>query len=414
MPDDNVDVVQGEAASAAGIATALDRLAARAQPGDQVFLYYAGPGVIAGAPPACEGAWVAADGGVLTAGVVATHLRPALTVAGKTFVVTDTGFRPTLGTPAQRAIAGDTRACDATVSTSMPLVDATRNVGAGASNVVHLQPVGTLQGLEQAAQGGLFTQALVDCMAGDATDQDGSGAVSIAEIAACIDQQALHAGARERTTWARVDGNARFVPALAVPLPTGDPTTSARNAPADPALSPRAALEDILAQRDDRIAVEVVADPPSLVIGKDRLGLQVRSNRSGYLYLILLGSDEKSFYLLFPNDLDRDNRIDADQPLRLPRPQWTVQSQGPPGVNVVVAVVAESPRNLALVQGRKAGPFSDVLTDPQGRATLQWLVGRSAEADGERCGMGGGRRNLQVVASCSDAYGAARVEVVER
>ena len=106
--------------------------------------------------------------------------------------------------------------------------------------------------------------------------------------------------------------------------------------------------------------------------------------------------------------------IAAGEEMRLPRPQWSVQSEGPPGVNVIVAVVAESPRDLRPLQGRKAGPFMDVLADLQGRASLQWLLGRSASADAERCTAGGGRRNLQVVPTCSDAYGAAQVEVAER
>jgi hypothetical protein len=37
---------------------------------------------------------------------------------------------------------------------------------------------------------------------------------------------------------------------------------------------------------------------------------------------LLLGSDRKSFYLLFPNGLDSDNRIRANQRLSLPRPDW--------------------------------------------------------------------------------------------
>ena len=55
-----------------------------------------------------------------------------------------------------------------------------------------------------------------------------------------------------------------------------------------------------------------------------------------------------------------------------------------------------------------------MLTDLNGRVQLQWLLGRSAEADAQRCVDAGRRRNLQVVKVCSDAFGAARVDVIER
>ena len=131
------------------------------------------------------------------------------------------------------------------------------------------------------------------------------------------------------------------------------------------------------------------------------------------MYLILLGSDAKSFYLLFPNELDRDNRIAAGETLRLPRPSWRVQSQGPAGHDLLLVVVAESERDLKAFAGRKEGPFSMLLTNAEGRAELQWLLGRSAQADAQSCVAAGRQRNLAAVKVCSDAFGAARIEVIE-
>jgi hypothetical protein len=148
-------------------------------------------------------------------------------------------------------------------------------------------------------------------------------------------------------------------------------------------------------------------------VGKDFLNLALTSGSDGFVYLILLGSDAKSFYLLFPNALDRDNRIAAGQTLVLPRAQWRVQAQGPPGHDIVLAVVAESERDLSAL-GARAGPFSAALTDVEGRARLQWLLGHSSAADTENCRLAGKQRNLAVVRSCSDAFGAARAEVVEQ
>jgi Domain of unknown function (DUF4384) len=140
----------------------------------------------------------------------------------------------------------------------------------------------------------------------------------------------------------------------------------------------------VLAQGDGRISVQLTAVPPALRIGRDYLDLQLKSSHDGFVYLILLGSDEKSFYLLFPNALDRDNRIAAGQTLQLPRPSWRIQSQGPPGRDVLLGVVAESARDLASIEREKNGPFTTVLSDMQGRAQLQWLLGRSGIAEMQR------------------------------
>ena len=44
----------------------------------------------------------------------------------------------------------------------------------------------------------------------------------------------------------------------------------------------------------------------------------MRSSHDGYVYLVMLGSDRRSFHLLFPNGLDRDNAPNAGSPLVLP------------------------------------------------------------------------------------------------
>ena len=109
-----------------------------------------------------------------------------------------------------------------------------------------------------------------------------------------------------------------------------------------------------------------------------------------------------------------DNRIAQGQMLQLPRASWRIQSQGPPGRDVLLAVVAESERDLAPIAGEKNGPFTTVLTDAQGRAQLQWLLGRSGIADSQTCVAAGRRRNLAAVKTCSDAYGAARLDILEQ
>ncbi|NDP42253.1 MAG: DUF4384 domain-containing protein [Aromatoleum sp.] len=438
IPEDNVEIVRGSDAGLRGIEDALDRLAQRVQPGDQVLVYFSGPGTLSLSEPpsaACGGAWVSTDGRSLSAGALAARLKPLFTNADKVMVVSDAAYsapaaggRPTPN-PAKKflPIAAASSCVPPVEGAAMPLVDAAYRAGAPTSNLVHVQSaVGALQGLDQALAGGIFTQTFADCLMGDATDADRSGSITVAELAACTNRRGIvpgagTAGAKPEAV-AMVTGNAGFSPTPGVTGTVATPASGDLNAGATPpasgtsaiAQSPRAALDDVLAQRDGRVRVELTATPSTLQIGKDFLDLRLTSSHAGVVYVILLGSDEKSFYLLFPNDLDRNNRIAAGETLQLPRLHWRVQSQGPPGRNVVLAVVAESERDLKPLDGNKSGPFSTLLTDTQGRAQLQWLLGRSSEADTERCLAAGSKRNLAAIRVCSDAFGAARVDVMER
>jgi hypothetical protein len=443
VPVDNVEIVQGKDATLRGIQDAIDRLVQRTQAGDQVLVYFSGPGALVRAEaPAdtCSGAWVTADGKSLPARQLAVRLGPLFDKAGKVLVLSDVAY-VAAGAP-MRTAEGFTRkllpsatspGCAAPPGNpTMPLVDAAYQAGAPLSNLVQVQSAaGPLQGLDQARAGGLFTQLWVDCLLGDATDSDGSGAVSVAETAACVNRHTVALGtvavAAQGDVLATVSGNAGFspvptapivsaaagVPAPSAGMPTRADAVSSAKGGGSGGQSPRTALDDVMAQRDGHIRIELTAAPATLQVGKDFLDLRLTSSRDGYVYLIMLGSDEKSFYLLFPNALDRDNHVAAGETLQLPRAQWRVQAQGPPGRDIVVAVVAESERDLTSLAG-KAGPFSTLLTVPEGRARLQWLLGRSSIAEADSCRLAGSKRNLAVLKSCSDAFGAARVEVVEQ
>ena len=96
-------------------------------------------------------------------------------------------------------------------------------------------------------------------------------------------------------------------------------------------------------------------------------------------------SDRKSCYTLFPNDHDQDNMIKAGQSLTLPRPTWAMTAQGPAGVDKLLVLVTDSPRNLSRLGREKAGPFVQTLADPVGRANLQWLLGTSANQVASEC-----------------------------
>ena len=140
-----------------------------------------------------------------------------------------------------------------------------------------------------------------------------------------------------------------------------------------PALASLATLNEILAQRNPRRVVDVGLSRTSLKIGADPLALTVRSNHDGYVHLLLLGSDRKSFYLLFPNGFDQNNFIKAKQTLNLPRPDWQLIAQGPAGVDQLLVLVSDTPRDLKALTASlpdSAAPFTFSLNDLPGRAAL--------------------------------------------
>jgi hypothetical protein len=155
-------------------------------------------------------------------------------------------------------------------------------------------------------------------------------------------------------------------------------------------LASLATLKDIEAQRNPRRKVEVTLSKPSMKIGKDALELTVRASHDGHVYLVMLGSDAKSFYVLFPNGLDADNKIKANQPLRLPRPDWKLMAQGPVGTNQLLVVVSDTPRDLSALRQlppNSAAPFTFSLNDLPGReALIDFFAGRGVTGSSETFG----------------------------
>ena len=203
------------------------------------------------------------------------------------------------------------------------------------------------------------------------------------------------------TTLASVDDGAiSMQPAL--PLPA---TTQAK---------PATLLVEMFQQRDATRVLSVEANQKILKIDKDPLELTIKSPTDGYLYVALAGSDQESLYLLFPNQIDANNQIKANVPVKLPRRSWRIVAGGPKGTDTVLVIVTDSPRDLSQLDGEDAGPFVMPLQTREGRSQLQALIGASGNADQQVCQTGGKTRNLKVQIVCSDAYAAKLIEFEER
>jgi hypothetical protein len=283
--------------------------------------------------------------------------------------------------------------------------------------------------------GGLATVGIRDCLLGKARDLDASGAVSLEEIRRCAQSfvtERLRAYPHLAPHTISLSGNRNLVPvpvsrppvAGAAPVQAARPAESAAPAPIasapaatspvqqptapvaapasvqvsapiaapasvqvsapvatpapapappPPALASLATLADIAAQADPRRMPEVSGQAGALRIGRDFLELTVTPQRDGFLYLVLLGSDARSFYLLFPNALDMSNRVRAGQPVRLPREDWRIRAAGPAGINHLMVVVADTPRSLerlTRVKPDARSPFTFTLNTLDGRSAL--------------------------------------------
>ena len=324
-------------------------------------------------------------------------------------------------------------------------------------------------------RGGLATTAWRDCLLGMAKDLDGSGSTSVNEITLCAQDkvsQSLSAFPDILGQHMTIGGNRDFVPATfnrefltaslssVMPAPvataasseikidinatssspavpatsvpvavvTPPPAPSAPVVPsvttlvtAEPALptapvataKPAELLRQLHGQRDASRVLSVQAGSTRLKINQDPLRLTINSPRDGYLYLILAGSDQNSLYVLYPNAVDGNNAIKAGETVVLPRSHWRVTAAGPKGVDTLMAIVTDSPRDLGSLKGDKAGPFVKTLLTPEGKSSLQLFLGNSENANESVCQDGGLTRNLKVSLACSDAFASQLLNIEE-
>lgn len=130
-------------------------------------------------------------------------------------------------------------------------------------------------------------------------------------------------------------------------------------APAAPAADPVAVLDQIVRVSNPDHAVTVALSQPKVRIGIDQLRFTVRSSRPGFVYILMAGTDRSQFWLLFPNEVDRDNHIGAQRALALPRPSWRMTATGPAGVDHMLVIVSEAPRDFRAAGLQARSPFAE-------------------------------------------------------
>jgi hypothetical protein len=454
---ENIHYLADEAATLEGIDRALTQLYERINPGDQVFLYYSGHGarvLVSDPVNRCAEALVSIDGQPYLDSRLDEHLKRLADTSGKIIAFIDAchsggvTVRSVAAASAPRPKAwtkGEAEACARPVNVITRSLNQPRQVGGGKDNYVYIAASRDNEvAFDLPSKGGIATSAWTECIAGAAVDSDGSGALSAREIQACaqakIDLEVRNASGvlphhvtvignadavlafpREAAPPAAAPPAAALAPVTPVAPVTQLPVAPVAAAPVAPVavpvaapapIRPAATLADLYSNRDDRRTVKADVATPRMTIGRDKLALTVTSSHAGHLYILMAGSDGKSFDLLFPNQIDRQNRIDAGVPLSLPRASWELVAQGPPGTNRLLLLVSDAPRDFKTLPLQASGPFSVLEPSPLNARDIQLVFAGSKPGDAE-CQDKSSLRTLAVARRCSTAYGAALLDVAE-
>ena len=183
--------------------------------------------------------------------------------------------------------------------------------------------------------------------------------------------------------------------------------------PSTKPVSPAQILKQVFDQRDSSRELKVTLNQTTLRINRDPLQFTVTSPNDGYVYVALAGSDQKSLYLIYPNEIDTNNQILANQTISLPRPKWRITAGGPKGTDTLLVLVTDSPRDISQLKSEKEGPFLKSLLSTEGKSQLQSLLNNSENSDQEVCQQGGKTRYLKVSLNCSDAFAAQLLRIEE-
>jgi hypothetical protein len=401
-------VLQDAQVSTAAMEAYLNRLSLNPAQAGRLFVYFSGYGgaAVNHATQSCEpGIWTH-DGNWLSFQRLHALLKPVAARLDKMVVLIDAGSATvnqgstgkSTGSSASRDMisktaflaSGGVKACqpkDVVKSRGQILKES--DPESALQNLVYIaSSMPNQTSWDETDGGAIATQTLRNCILGDAVDLDQSGAVSVDELQVCAAKSIQKRFAASLGQSFELAGNPHLIPVVrleeAGPQALGaflsslstEKIQSIRQSsapvqvPAQASMdSAVATLNDIYQQRDPRKEVRVEFQKTNLKINRDNLQYTVRSRSDGYLYVFSLGSDAKSFYMLFPNGYDLNNAIGPNRSLT----PFPMRSSGPAGTNRLLFIVTDQKRNFgseALREPSKQLEFTQSLNTPQGRRAL--------------------------------------------
>jgi hypothetical protein len=433
VPPQNIVELSEQQVTREGLRQALVSMDQAIMPGDKLYVYFSGHGArfFSKATNQCTESIVMQDMHVVTNTEFAAMLKPLSTKTDKTVVMLDSchsggvaqaSSRGGVGLTGQRPkYSPEASSPQCSVAVNLGSFSQERGIDLNTTdhNLVILAAARNNEVAWDTSKGGALTYNFGQCLGGGATDADHSGSLSMQELTACVQARLDKSQEDSARQHATLVGNVALVPAfndvtagavppsLVAPLPVAGP----------PAANALATMNDIYAQRDDRWAVQASLAQPSLKIGSN-LALSVNSQRDGYVYLFYQGTQPGSFYLLFPNQLDANNAIAANQTLQLPRQDWSVTALGPRGVDHMMVMVTATARDfssLALPAEyvSQAGPFEKIQATTAAAQHISQIATLSASAGKDACKGTGATRDLGIAKQCSNVFGASLISVEE-
>lgn len=371
VPASNIRELTNGQVTRAGVTAALRDMESQLKSGDRAFIYYSGHGAqVPGSGGArCSEGMVSHDMQIYPDTELETAFARIATKAGQVIVFNDSCFSGGAATKATRSgnavpkffksvkdNANYTCGDAVNIKSARNLVASAAEKGA---NFVYVAAAADDEVAMATPNGSAASVAWESCLRRPETDNNGSGALSAEELQRCAQQEVNRMGHKQTLT---TIGNR----SLPISFAAGGGGAASNG---EVVSRSSATLEDIRQAASPTIQVELEANR-QMVINRDELDLRVRSSRSGYLYLLHVGSDGRTFNLLFPNDLDQNNHVQGGSSIRLPRPNWRVKAGGPAGESHVLAIVAETPKQFQSLD-QKQGPFKSASFAAQLQKTLR-------------------------------------------
>ena len=441
IPEKNIKYIKNSEATKANIMAALKEAGDSTTEGTRAFVYYSGHGTRYPDPKTgeCIDGLLTYDAQAITNAEFANASRKLTQSSDKVITMIDACFSEGVVGSKSKTRSFDlaqfspkfqsksnAESCKPINVLTRGLLPAVTRLGGLQENFVQITSSRPDEvSYDDANSGGVATQSMRDCLLGKAVDLNGSGAVTMGEVEICaqsaVDKMLKSSNVTQHIS---VSGSRNLIPVsfkeppkpeqqLAQNTPPvstpATPTKPIENAkppispaqvevqtvrpPApviEPIIASLATLKDIEQQRNPRRSIEVKVNKPTLKIGKDLLDLSIKSKTDGYLYMVLLGSDASSFYLLYPNGLESDNFIKAGQTVKVPKPDWGIKAAGPEGTDRLLVMVSDSPRKLDTLQMAKPtekAPYTFALNDLGGRSALiNYLTGSGIDGKSESFG----------------------------
>ena len=120
----------------------------------------------------------------------------------------------------------------------------------------------------------------------------------------------------------------------------------------------------------------------------------------------MVGTNHSDFFLLFPNAVDNDNYIEVDRQFDLPRSEWRLGADGPPGINHFIVIISDYPRDFSSAGLQPIDPFAEFPFKQSAQLYLSHIESTPLFVGKAICPQ-------DLIRNCDETYGAAVFSIEE-